>query len=255
MSHLTDEQIEELLARPEAKDAHVADCPQCAQRMAQARAMRSRLRQAFEPVHADVILEHQVLAGVRSGQRSARPSRAALVFRRFLPPAAAVAAMLLVAVLVTLHVAGTPQAMAASAELTQIHQSNLMPHASLHGSSDPQHVAEYFRSELGFTPALPRLGAGMKMRGCCVAHFRDRPVGSYVVDTDRGVVSIIVLPDSPDSLEFAGSRTYGGRTYHTGSFARSKLAAFESGGYTYAAVGEVDTQWLVELLASLLVSG
>ena len=127
-----------------------------------------------------------------------------------------------------------------------------MPHAKMHGSADPNKLADYLKNQLGFVPNLPRLGAGMALRGCCVAHFRNRPVGSYVVQTERGVMSVIVLRDRPSSLEFADHTTYHGRTYYTGAFARCKMAAVEINGYTYAAVGEIDTQWLVDLLASLL---
>lgn len=62
-------------------------------------------------------------------------------------------------------------------------------------------------------PNMPRLGAGMALRGCCVAHFRNRPNGTYVLDTDRGIMSIIVLKDHPKSLGFAEQTTYRGRPY------------------------------------------
>lgn len=252
MPHLTDEQIERLIEDPECRDQHASQCGLCKDRLEDALAIRRRLRRAFELVHADVALQSRVLASIREALPNPGPSRLRLVLRRVGPSLAAAAALILITFTLTMYVASPQQAVAAPAELAQIHQSNLMPHASLHGSDDPAKVAGYLKRELGFVPNLPKLGAGMALRGCCVAHFRNRPVGSYVLETDRGIMSIIVLQDRPDSLEFAEHTAYRGRTYHIGAFARCKMAAVEIGGYTYAAVGETDAQWLVELLSSLL---
>jgi hypothetical protein len=252
MSHLTDEQIERIIEDPECRDRHAGECGLCRERLEDALAVRRRLRRAFESVHADAALKDRVLASIRAAQPKPAPGRLRIVLRRVGPSLAAAAALILIAFTLTMYVAPPRQAVAGPAELAQIHQSNLMPHAGLHGSDDPARVAGYLKQELGFVPTLPKLGGGMALRGCCVAHFRNRPVGSYVLETDRGIMSIIVLRDRPDSLEFAEQTTYRGRTYHTGAFARNKMAAVEINGYTYTAVGETDTQWLVELLSSLL---
>ncbi len=252
MSHMTSEQIEMVLDGTESPPAHVAECGLCRTRYEQALAVRGRLRQAFASVDADAALKRSVTACIRSADRDRRPRAVVAAYRRIAPSLAAAAAIALVAVSLTLYVSGSRQVQAASAELAQIHQANLMPHAELYGSSDPQRMAAFMKRELGFVPAFPRLGAGMDLRGCCVAYFRNRPVGSYVMATDRGVISIIVLRDKPETLRFAGQVRREGRTYHTGAFARNKMAALEIGGLTYCAVGETDTAWLMELLHSLL---
>ncbi len=251
MTHLSNEQIEQVLQMPEMAPEHLQSCPLCQGRLAEAEAMRSRLRRAFGALQPDDLLAEQVRAGLRRHQprwwhRIARGS----VVR--------VAAMLVLGVvlLVAVPVAGPwlqpTTAHGAHAELVQIHQANLLPHMELHAGSSPEDVASYFKRELGLEPAMPQLGVGMALRGCCVAYFRDRPVGSYVVESDRGVISVIVLPDSVDSLEMSGTVNRGGRTYRTGTFARSHVAAVEANGYTYAAVGEVEAEWLIELLETAL---
>ena len=251
MTHLTSEQIEELVSDPQRRDDHVQSCPLCRQRLDEALAIRHRLRQAFDSVHASALLEHRIVASVRGADQKSRP-RGARALLRYIMPSLAAAALMLVAVLLTLYFASPQQAQGAPAELVQIHQFNLMPNAQMHGSSDPAKVAEYLKKELGFIPALPRLGAGMALRGCCVAHFRNRAVGSYVVETDRGLVSIIVLHDNVDSLKLTDATQYQGRAFHTGAFARCKIAAIEADGYTYTAVGEMDANWLAQVLHDLL---
>ena len=251
-NHLTDEQIEELLGRPDQGHPHLSRCAACSERLNDAAAIRRRLRQAFAPVHADTQCRQQVVAGIRGAHRRMRPGRVWPALKNLGPGLAAAAAVVAVAFSLMFYFLPAKQASAATAELAQIHQANMMPHAELHGSSDPAHVAEYFRRELGFEPAMPRLGAGMALRGCCVAHFRNRPVGSYVMETDRGVMSVIVLRDSPDSLDLPGETTYRGRAYRVGAFARNKMVAARINGYTYIAIGETDVPWLVELLESLL---
>jgi hypothetical protein len=94
----------------------------------------------------------------------------------------------------------------------------------------------------------------MALRGCCIAHFRGRIVGSYVVDTDRGVISIIVVTDHPEALGMARKDLRSGGTYHVDSYARCNLASTRFSGRTYCAVGEltVDHDYLCNLLATLL---
>jgi anti-sigma factor RsiW len=252
MRHLTDDELERLADAPEASGPHVASCPACRGRLDEVLALRRRLKRAYGSVHADAALAEKVAAAVRGVRVRRSDRRVRPWLRRLAPSLAAAAALVLATVGLTLTLSEPEQAAAAPAELAQIHQTNLMPHAALHGSDDPAEVAAHLRRELGFVPALPRLGAGMALRGCCVAHFRNRPVGSYVLETDRGVMSVIVLEDRPGSLEFADRRAYHGRTYYLGAFARCKMAAVRIGDYTYTAVGETDVAWLVELLASLL---
>lgn len=252
MPHLTDEQIEQLVADPGCEHEHLDGCGLCRDRLNEAAAIRRRLRKAWDSVQADTVLKNRVVASIRSaagGDTAA--GRAWSTLRRIGPGLLAAAAVLVIALGLATYLGAPRRATAAPAELAQIHQSNVMPHTDLHGADDPQAVADFLRQETGFIPAMPKLGAGMALRGCCVAHFRNRPVGSYVVETDRGVISIIVLDREPGELEFARTIRRRGRTYHLGAFARCTMAAIEIGKYTYAAVGETDAVWLTDVLDNL----
>lgn len=55
-----------------------------------------------------------------------------------------------------------------------------------------------------------------------------------------------------DTLSVADVTQYEGQTFHTGMFARCELAAIETNGDTYTAVGEMDARWLAEWLHNLL---
>ena len=137
-------------------------------------------------------------------------------------------------------------------ELITIHQQNLSPHEEFHASTDSQQLAEYFKNRLGFVPAMPRLNRGMDLRGCCVTHFRNKLVGSYVVQTPQGLVSIIVMTDKPESLGMQNTFHVAGRTYRAGTFAKCNMVAMRLNQYTYAAVGRVSHELLTDLLSRLV---
>ena len=153
-----------------------------------------------------------------------------------------------------MHFGTSSTAKAAQAELVGIHQDNLGPDRVFFSDAEPQKLAEYFKSELGFSPAFPCTGQGMAIRGCCVAHFRERIVGSYVVDTPEGVISIIVVTDTPKSLGMRrmSERTGSGQTCWKASFARCSMVTVRLGDYSYCAVGEISHKYLLELISRLL---
>ena len=92
----------------------------------------------------------------------------------------------------------------------------------------------------------------MSLRGCCITHFRDKPVGSYVVDTPRGVISVIVVTDTPKALGMKEELYQGGHTYWGESFAKCQMMAVRIGANTYCAVGEVPRHLLTDLLVQLV---
>ena len=260
MKHLTDEQIEQL-AGGGPEPGHLAECSSCRDRLAQRRAVRDRLQSAFASVKAGPGLLEQIRRQVdaesgRGGEgkvsAESRGGRSRLLVFRFWPAMTA-AAMLIVVVSVVLHLSAPIPASAAPAELVRIHEHSTSEERDIFTSAEPAKLAEFLKGKLGFAPAMPELGHGMELRGCCVVHFHGRPVGSYVVDTPRGVISIVVVDESPDSLGMTGrSVTRAGRTYRTGSFARCEMAVVRLGQYSYCAVGEVEVDLLVDLLERLV---
>ncbi len=256
MTHLSDEQFEDVLADSTPEPDHLVQCERCRNELAERRAMRSRLRSAFAAVHVSAELVSNIQVSTRQTvlkKTSITPPAAARVFRfaRWAMPLSA-AALIFIGISVFLLFTGPDSAIAAPAELFRIHQHSLSPHTELYSDADPESLAGFLKEKLGFRPAVPRLGTGMSLRGCCIVHFRDKPVGSYVVDTPRGVISVIIVTESPESLGMKDALRRGNHTYMAGSFARCEMVTVELGGYTYCAVGEVTREYLVELLEQLV---
>ena len=92
----------------------------------------------------------------------------------------------------------------------------------------------------------------MALRGCCVAHFRGEVVGSYVVETPQGVMSIVVVTDRPQSLGMGQKFQHGKNTFWKSSFAKCSMVTVRLGDYSYCAVGEISHKYLTELLDRLM---
>ncbi|MHC4985037.1 MAG: anti-sigma factor family protein [Planctomycetota bacterium] len=257
MTHLTDEQFEHVLQGLTPPPPHLDECDSCRARLAEAEAVRGRLRSAMETVTADQALEDRIRAMLPSGgtyraQRRPAARTLRLPLRRLLWPAIAVAAALVIAIPLMVFFGAPESAVATEESLYRIHEHSLSPHADFYAGSTPEELAVYLKDQLGFQPAVPNLKAGMRLRGCCVSHFRQKPVGTYVVDTDQGVISIIVLTDRADAAGLRGQMQVGDRTYETGSFARCQMVAVELNGYTYCAIGETSYEFLIDLLGRLV---
>ncbi len=249
MTHLSDEQLDSVLRGEGADPQHLALCPQCRARLDERRAIGGRLRTAFESVRAG----EKLTATIRNSligdahEVAARASRPGL-FRWLMPLTAAAVVLLAVVAAVIL----LPSPRTAQAELYAVYMHSLSEDTQLFTHADPQELATYLKEELGFDVAIPRLGAGMSLRGCCVVHFQDEPVGSYVVDTPDGVISVIVIAQSMESLGMTEQLRRGDRVYGIGSFAVCNMASVELDGYTYCAVGEVPHAMLTGLLEQLV---
>lgn len=257
MKHLNDEQLDDILQDRAPEPDHLARCQSCRDRLAERRAVRARLRSAFASVRASEELAERIRRYVGQAATGGPPGVApgpgrTIRLQRWLVPVTAAAAVFLMGA-VALYLFTRPEpAMGAQAELAQIHRDGQSPHTELYSDADPKALAAHLKDRLGFSPAVPKLGAGMSLRGCCVAHFRDQPVGSYVVDTPRGAISVIVVTQAPESLGMKRTVRRGAHSYMAGSFARCNMVTSVLGGYTYCAVGEVPTDMLADLLEQLV---
>ncbi len=260
MTHLNDEQFEDVLQGKIQEPAHLAECERCRGLLAKKRALCSRLQTAFGSVRASNQLADRIRGQIRNGVKQTTPltpltitpTASFLRAHRWFVPLTAVAALLLVSIPLIFFFTSPQPATAAQQELYRIHQHGLSPETELFAQSDPEALARHLKNELGFKPAFPRLGAGMSLRGCCVVHFNDKPVGSYVVDTPRGVMSIIVTAEPPESLGMKDRLRRGDHVYLAGSFANCNMVTVELGGYTYCAVGDVSRDYLADLLEQLV---
>ncbi|MHC4166293.1 MAG: anti-sigma factor [Planctomycetota bacterium] len=258
MNHLTDEQLEDILQGEETDLAHLGECQHCRDRLAEKKAIAERLRSAFGSVQAGADLVDRIRHKLNAGATATRADQ--LVQRiipwhhrwQMWPGLAAAAAILIVLVPLSMYLGSPSAAKAAQAELVKIHNHNLSPDHDFYSEAEPEKLAEYFKSKLGFNPRLPELGHGMAIRGCCVKHFRGEVVGSYVVDTPQGVMSVIVVTDKPESLGIVGKFRKGNQTYWKSSFAKCDMVSVRIGNYSYCAVGEISHEYLTELLSRLI---
>lgn len=256
MTHLTDEQFEDAVEGRVPEPEHVAGCSACRDRLAEQRAVRRRLRSSFGSIHAGDALAEQVRRSTRQNPPAASRGRRHWlrihhVSRVTWAALAAAAAVLVFAVPAMIYLMTPDSAAAASAELARIHTDNLRADHEFYSDADPARLAEYLKTRVGFEPATPRLGQGMAMRGCCVAHFKNKAVGSYVVDTPRGPISIIVVPQTPEQLGMEHEFQRGGKTFWADTFAANNMVTVRIGGYSYCAVGEVPQDLLTSILLDL----
>jgi anti-sigma factor RsiW len=257
MNHLSDEQLEEIIQGEESPSAHLEDCSECRGRLAEKEALVRRLRSAFVSVKASEELTGRIRKQLNVSSMPAEHTRArrllSIRFRwRDWSAIAAAAAVLIIVTVFVFQVATPSSAVAAQAALVKIHEHNLSANHEFYSEADPGKLAEYFKNKLGFSPSMPRPGQGLALRGCCVAHFRGQVVGSYVVETPEGVMSIVVVTDQPQSLGMGQKFQQGGYTFWKSSFAKCDMVTARLGGYSYCAVGEISHEYLTDLLSRLM---
>jgi hypothetical protein len=248
--HLNDEQFEESLAGAAVHAEHLSACADCRRRLQAHQEMRGRLQRAFSSAAVPADLAARIRRGM--GKPKAKP----LVIR-WMPALAAAAAALIIAVPLIVVSLSTSDVQAAASQLAQIHQANLAQMnnpSQFYAQDDPAKLAAYFKNQLHFSPAMPKLEQGLEMRGCCKSHFDKGIVGSYVVQTPSGYTSIVVVRDAPERLGLKDKTQSGGRTYFHGVSGCCTLVAVRLGEYTYCAVAMSDlgTDKLVDLLRRLV---
>jgi hypothetical protein len=239
--HLTDDQIEEIVQgrSPEPADLDAAS----RQRLAEARAIRSRLRRAFASVQAPAGLADRIrqdAAKAVSEGPGEVARRSVLRFPRALWPALAAAAILIIGIPLVMLLFRPEEAMA-QPQLAQIHDDNLKakgPH--WHEWSDPAEIAEDIEVEHGFQPILPPAGPDLRYRGCGQRRMDGKDVASYVVELRRGRhrarVSLVVVDRPLEQLHF-GNFT---EEHCWCVYRKCKMAAVRVGDRTYVAVGPAD---------------
>jgi len=256
MKHLTDEQLEQLLQQTDLYAEHLKQCPQCTQRLEEKKAIADRLHVAFDNVTAPANLAQKISLQIspsespKNGYHTIHLSSLRSHWKS-LSTIAAAAIILIVCIPIGYRLTNPSPAAAAQAELARIHEHNLSGNHKFYSESDPEKLAQYFKEKLGFAPSIPMPSQGMELMGCCVRHFRERIAGSYVVETEKGIISVIVVTDEPESLGMA-KKPPNGHPFWESSFAKCKMVSVRLGEYTYCAVGDVPHKYLTELLEKLV---
>lgn len=267
MSHLTEEQFEDLLQGRDSGRDHHDHCQDCQERLAEKRALALRLRDAFATVHPEADLAQRIRSriglGTDTGQ-SAKPGPTVVKIPRrqrrvWTTGLSAVAAILLVALVLALAL--TPSAaQATQATLVDIHAINLLVgEHEFWADSDPEKLATLYGEVLGVEPYLPPITETLKLCSCCVKRsITESVVGSYVVGTMTGtamdVMTVAIVRAAPESLG-EGRAGPGGRIYYEAQLGECRMVSTRIGDHTYSAVGQVDHSYLRALLAQLGDSG
>jgi hypothetical protein len=254
MTHLTDEQIESILQGESLKTDHLNSCELCQSRLKEKQALATRLKTAF----AGVVPSEMLAQKIRSQSASNAPTEhmpdaprllnVTYRWRKWAGTLSTVAAMLLLGLLLKATLMPSP----AYADLVEIHQHNLVQGSDYVAQTDPNILAAHFQKTLGFNPRIPELNQGLQLRGCCIKHFKDHVVGSYVVDTPEGIISIVAVQDEPAAMDMKIRSKVRGHTYFHSQFAKCDMIAVRIENYTYCGIGEVSPDYLQTLLEKLM---
>jgi anti-sigma factor RsiW len=259
MSHLTDEQFEDILRDATRVPEHVEHCPLCRARLDEKRAIAQRVRTAFFSLEAPAALANRIRGGVAApgGPAAAAQGRIriipAYIQRHLWSGLAAVAALLILAVPIGFYVSTSSQANAAPVALAEIHHANLQSLGQLVSSDDPNALCKYLENQVGQSPALVCPVSGMSMCGCCVRKFQGRPVASYVIQRNNTPISVIAVPQTPETLGLTPTnhRTTAARDIWQARHECCNIAAVRIGAYSYCAVGQVAQDELAVVLNAL----
>jgi len=251
MTHLNAEQFEDALAGSTVHADHLAGCDECRRRLEASRAVRGRLQRAFAPIKADASLAQRISAAIPEAPAPARDRR--ILRLRHLVPLAAAACVVL-AVGVFMYPGG--QAQGAQPELAAIHMAHLAgtshDGSQMYQAESPEQLAAFLRGKLGAAPTLPKMGKEVKPTCCCLDTFRGRTVGSYVLQTPKGIVTVVVLPDSVESLKLKHEMTLNGRKYAACRSQNCNIVAARCGQFTYCVVGELKHDLLLKILERIV---
>jgi len=254
MSHLTQEQFEEILQGAGRVPEHVDQCPDCRARLEEKRALARRVRGAFSAIQAGPDLMNRIRADIAAEQAvtiaRARPRIIPLRFHRHIWSAFAAAAVILIAVAsVTFYISTGSQIKAAQTELVGIHHANLSSLAQPAAGHDVNELGTFVQNKVGSKPAMPCTGAC----GCSVREFCGRQVASYVVKGPNAPVSVIVVPQSPKALGMTPAKDEAAakRTVWQAACGNCNMASVRIGEYSYCAVGQVTQKELAGVLNAL----
>ncbi len=258
MSHLTQEQFEEILQGGGRVPEHVDQCPDCRARLEEKRALAQRVRGAFSAIQPGPELTNRIRADIAAGQGAsterAWPWIIPLRFHRHLWSAlAAAAAVLIVALFITFYIDTGSQIKAAQTELVGIHQANLSSLEQSADTGDPGEASARVANKVGYSPVMPRAGAGLSACGCGTRQFCGRPVASYVVKGPNAPVSVIVVPQSPKALGMtpAKDEATAKQAIWQAACGNCNMASVRIGERSYCAVGQVTQKELAGVLNAL----
>ena len=256
MSHLTDEQFEDILqGRAEAPE-HLDQCPECRDRLGEKRALARRVNQAFSSIHASAGLAGRIRAEIAAGQ----PTTGTKAQPRILPlrahrhvwsGLALAAAILLVVIPRSLHIDTGSRVRAAQTALAGIHRTNLDSLDRLMEEEGSGKQCQCMAGQMEDGMAMPCCQRGLCMCGCQVRDFQGRVVPSCVIEgPNTPPISVVLVPESPEDLGMTpgASRTVTGQAVWHATCGACNMASVRMGAGSCCVIGDVPTEKLVALL-------
>ncbi|MDP6543400.1 MAG: hypothetical protein QGH60_05370 [Phycisphaerae bacterium] len=244
---LTPEQIEDILSgqTPQSDELDAEDLA----RLEEARAMRARLRAAFDSTHASDSLADKV----RASLKSTPAARGRIIrFPRWILPAAAIAALLLLVPVLFPDIWGPEPAQAATVELANIHKVSLSGRDDFYATGDCEEIKAYFKRKLGFEPKLLSQCPELSIIGCYVARLKGQMVATYVVKLDDTKASIIITEDWPKKLGLGcGCGHPHCKCFHNGQCEDLSIVSVRLGERSYSVVGSLPAESLRVVLERL----
>ena len=254
---LDDIQVEDAACGPVegAVANHLADCSACRERVAAAKAIRSRLQANFSAVAAPATLVGRIRElTVDSRSPTQRVRLAPRLLHHWGRWAIAASLVLGVSGIVFMHLHQPAEAAASQAtrELVTLHEANLSAHGDMahHGSHDQSEA--YLSDQLGFAVSVPRDQGELRVKGCCVSRLLGRPAGNMIVDGPNGKITLIVSEVKADELEAKAQIVRGGRKFLVCQMKEFCTVAVQQGRLIYCAVGKDRPDDLVDVLVKVL---
>jgi len=252
MSHLTDEQLEDILQGHGRAGEHVEWCPQCRARLDEKRALARRVRRAVLAIHAGTDLADRLQVRATAAGPGTRPHLLRLHTRRQAWSALAVAALVLVAVGLRIsHIETSAHVQAAQTALIGLHHANLDSlEEDAHGMAHHE-ACECLRSISGRGTAMPCCQRGLCACGCQMREFQGRLVECCTIQKpNTPSVSVVLIPETPAALGMTrtAATTTTGQTIWQASRGPCNLACVRLGPESCCVIGQVPHAELVALL-------
>lgn len=254
MSHLTEEQFEDILQGRTGVPAHVDACPACQARLAEKRSLAGTVRKVFSAMHASPDLAERITTQVAAGRAIAvSKSRSRIVpihgHRRLWSGLAIAAAVIMVVILRSSNLNTLSPTQAAQMALVGIHRINLDSLESLMAGSDLPSSCECLRSKSH--NAMPCCQRGLCVCGCQMREFQGRLVECCVIQKPNApAISVVVVPELPAALGMtpAGSTTVAGQTIWQVACGSCNMASVRLDDGSCCVIGEVPHEDLVAVL-------
>jgi len=132
--------------------------------------------------------------------------------RRWLAPAAGMAAAALIALsLIVAFQAGTPRAVAAPVELARLHHDLIEGRLAVQPVSTLDEANAWIARQAADTPALPDTAPGARVQSCCLANVTGRLVAVALLDDGGDTVTLVVAEARDFAMQMGTPHVRNGR--------------------------------------------